>query len=115
MTSEAARLINYRKFDGDRVTLSTLSEPAHVNGLGPVVRVSLYDQRTYSGPTAVLVLGDEAEQRLSAALARLEVPGAASSARRSARPSGSTRPGSRSGCSPRPTPTRPADSPPSTS
>ncbi|MFC4040322.1 ADP-ribosylation family protein [Dactylosporangium siamense] len=80
MTSEAARLISYRKFDGDRVTLSTLSEPAPVNGLGQVVRVSLYDQRTYSGPTASLVLGDDAEQRLTAALARLEVPGAARAA-----------------------------------
>ncbi|GAB3830902.1 hypothetical protein ACFPIJ_30575 [Dactylosporangium cerinum] len=80
MTSETARLISYRKFDGDHVTLSTLSEPAPVNGLGPVVRVSLYDQRTYSGPTASLVLGDDAEQRLTAALARLEVPGAARAA-----------------------------------
>ena len=43
MTGEAARLLNYRKFDEDRVTLSTQSDPVHVNGLGVVVRVSLYD------------------------------------------------------------------------
>ncbi|MEV0567114.1 hypothetical protein [Dactylosporangium sp. NPDC050588] len=61
MTSEAIRLIGYRKFDDDGVTLSALSEPAYVDGLGLVVRVSLYDQRTYSGPTATVVLGARRE------------------------------------------------------
>ncbi|WP_344512774.1 ADP-ribosylation family protein [Dactylosporangium maewongense] len=80
MTSEAMRLIGYRKFDDDGVTLTALSELAHVDGLGLVVRVSLYDQRTYSGPTATVVLGDDAGERVAAAVARLEVPGAARAA-----------------------------------
>lgn len=80
MISEAGRLLNDRKFEGDRVTLSTQSDPFHVNGLGEVVRVSLYDQRSYSGPRATVVLGDDAVQRITAALARLEVPGAARAA-----------------------------------